>query len=257
MECISTITYSLTLNGGLTKPFRGQRGIRQGDPISPYLFVLAIEYLQREFAQLAADLPFIRLLQQAFMKFSMASSLQANTEKSSIYLSAISASLKQDILEELGFTEGTIPFRLQLIKSVIFGVQSYWAQLFLLPKKVLKMIEAICISFLWKGTSSISKKALVSCEKICMPQAAGGLNIVDSVSIPKNAAWFVRKILGLRSLITELQNVQADLPSRLAQLLTPGGSFSIKKLFKFNLWLVANGRLPTVDRLQKIGIQVA
>lgn len=105
--------------------------------------------------------------------------------------------------------------------------------------------------------------------------------IVDFVSILKNAAWFVRKLLGFRSLNIELQNVQADLTSRLAQLQTPGGSFSIKKLyqllhpqfqrvpqkslilspqlhlrFKFNLWLVAHGRLPTVDRLQKIGIQV-
>lgn len=58
-----------------------------------------------------ADLPSIRLLQQAFMKFSMSSSLQENAEKSSIYLAGISASLKQDILEELGYNEGVIPFR--------------------------------------------------------------------------------------------------------------------------------------------------
>ncbi|XP_070022716.1 uncharacterized protein LOC142176499 [Nicotiana tabacum] len=54
MECITTVTYSLTLNGGLTEPFKGQRGKRQGDPMPPYL----------------EDLPSIRLIQQAFMKFS-------------------------------------------------------------------------------------------------------------------------------------------------------------------------------------------
>lgn len=68
---------------------------------------------------------------------------------------------------------------LQLIKSVIFGVQCYWDHIFLLPKKVLKMIEATCRSILCTDKSTISKKALVSWEKICMPQVAGGLNVLN------------------------------------------------------------------------------
>lgn len=48
MECMITISYTLVLNGGLTKPFKGRKGIRQGDHMSPYLFVLSMEYLQKE-----------------------------------------------------------------------------------------------------------------------------------------------------------------------------------------------------------------
>lgn len=53
----------------------------------------------------------IKLLQGAFQRFSIASSLQANTDKSSIYMAGVITDERQTILQLLGFEEGTPPFR--------------------------------------------------------------------------------------------------------------------------------------------------
>ena len=45
--CITNPMFSISINGGLVSYFKGARGIRQGDPLSFYSFVLAMNVLYR------------------------------------------------------------------------------------------------------------------------------------------------------------------------------------------------------------------
>ncbi|XP_060182487.1 uncharacterized protein LOC132612182 [Lycium barbarum] len=136
MTCVTTVSYSLVINGGLTERFQAKKGLRQGDPMPPYLFVLVMEYLNRSLKQLRhdpnlnyhpkcsrqelvhicfaddlimccrADKGSIQLMMKAFEHFSFVSGLQANLHKSSFYVAGVTDEFRDQILQEMRFTLG-------------------------------------------------------------------------------------------------------------------------------------------------------
>lgn len=67
--------------------------------------------------------------------------------------------------------------RVTLVNSVLMSIHSYWAQITILPKKMLQEVERICRAFLWKGVYSYDGSGPVAWSKLCVEKKFGGMGI--------------------------------------------------------------------------------
>jgi hypothetical protein len=119
MICVSTVSYKYAINGQQSELLKAKRGLRQGDPISPLLFVLIMEYLHRCLKNLhkkpdfnfhpkceklqitnicfaddlimftRGDETSVKLMMGEFKKFSDSTGLKANPAKCKVYFGGV------------------------------------------------------------------------------------------------------------------------------------------------------------------------
>ncbi|XP_042003862.1 uncharacterized protein LOC121752840 [Salvia splendens] len=183
MQCVTSPRFSIAINGSSHGFFESKRGIRQGDPKSPTLFIFCMEYLSRLLAARTTDNDFnyhakcakqkithlafvddlmlfgrgnamsMAILADTMPEFSACSGLEINKAKSNLFTCGI---------ERMDFEE---------IKE---GVECYWLQVFPLLANVRDRIVSICRQFLW-GT----KHFPIAWMDLCPPKDECGLGFRD------------------------------------------------------------------------------
>jgi hypothetical protein len=140
MTLVSTTSFSLLVNGAPTKPFYPSRGLRQGDPLSPFLFIIMMEGLSRtiKFAMKEGTIKGLRLYEEcpttthqqfvddtmlhgiptvkearAYKKilvdFGEASGTEINHSKSMIYFFNTNIGVQRNLSNIMGFERKTLP----------------------------------------------------------------------------------------------------------------------------------------------------
>ncbi|KAK9742042.1 hypothetical protein RND81_03G144800 [Saponaria officinalis] len=168
------------------------------------------------------DLPSVLAVKNTLDKFASWSGLHANITKTDIFFGGVSKPVKDLILEQTGFVKGQFPFRylgiplhssrvaadvygmllskvqcsvqhwssnllsyagkIQLINSVIFGLETFWCSSVLLHKAIVKEINKLCKNFFWGTTDGQARMVHKSWKGICASWEEGGFGIKELIS---------------------------------------------------------------------------
>ncbi|XP_072087364.1 uncharacterized protein [Arachis hypogaea] len=183
IEAVSWGSFVL-INGSPSKPFKMERGLRQGDPLLPFLFVLVVDVLYRMIGEAITNGRISPLLLLGYKEASLpvryiGISLGANPRLVKTWKPVIDkveeklSLWKAKTLNKVG--------KLVLIKSVLNSLPIYYLSLYKMTKAVAEKLISLQRQFLWSKEDGKIGMPLVRWEIVMAPRKAGGLGVGDAV----------------------------------------------------------------------------
>nr|GEV04229.1 hypothetical protein [Tanacetum cinerariifolium] len=111
MRCVSTTSFLIYINGQRFGYFKGEKGLKHGDPISPYIFTLVMEILTLIIKRKSS----LKVLKESIDEFGKVAWLILNYNKSTIIFGSLDDE-KKDLLEVMPFKVEKLPIRKQSFK---------------------------------------------------------------------------------------------------------------------------------------------
>ncbi|XP_042980196.1 uncharacterized protein LOC122310366 [Carya illinoinensis] len=164
LRCVSTVSYFVLLNGIPKSSFTPSRGIRQGDHLSPYLFIICVESLSKmiqsaEGTGAITGVPLGR---------NQASGQRLNKEKTSILFSKNTKAEARDLITQVAGIQSSQPYDKYLGLPVEID-----------SKSLLLEIGRLTQQFCWGQKVEERKMQWCHWDKMVKAKAVGGLGFRD------------------------------------------------------------------------------
>ncbi|GKA19247.1 RNA-directed DNA polymerase, eukaryota, reverse transcriptase zinc-binding domain protein, partial [Tanacetum coccineum] len=180
--CLQSSMASVLVNGSPTNEFKIKRGLRQGDPLSPFLFIIAMEGLHMliENAMNVSRIKGIEIDGSGIVLSHLFYADDINLSKCSLLGNGVQEAEVKRVVDGVGcllIKTLSVGGRVTLLKSVLGSIAIYLMSIFKTPITVLNNIESIRNKFFLGAEMDERKLTWIQWRKTMASKKHGGLGI--------------------------------------------------------------------------------